>query len=69
VIENMAWLDTPGGRLHPFGQGGARRFAEDAGLPFLGEVPLDPALREAGTPDNRSQAAPRPPSSMASAVC
>jgi ATP-binding protein involved in chromosome partitioning len=46
VIENMAWLDTPSGRLHPFGEGGARRFAAEAGLPFLAEIPLDPALRE-----------------------
>ena len=60
VVENMAWLDTPAGRLHPFGEGGARRFAEDAGLPFLGELPLDPALREAAD-------AGRPPVTGASA--
>jgi ATP-binding protein involved in chromosome partitioning len=49
VVENMAWFEDPtGARHHLFGQGGARRFAEEAGLPFLGEVPLDPALREAG---------------------
>jgi ATP-binding protein involved in chromosome partitioning len=47
VIENMAWLEQPGGkRLHIFGEGGARRTAEAAGAPFLGELPLDIALRE-----------------------
>ena len=49
VVENMAWFeDGSGVRHHLFGEGGARRFAQDAGLPFLGDVPLDPALREAG---------------------
>ncbi len=48
VIENMAYFETPdGARTYIFGQGGARRTAEDAGVPFLGEVPIDVALREA----------------------
>jgi ATP-binding protein involved in chromosome partitioning len=47
VIENMAWLEQPGGgRLHLFGEGGARRTAEALGAPFLGELPIDVALRE-----------------------
>jgi ATP-binding protein involved in chromosome partitioning len=53
VIENMAWLETSGGRMHVFGQGGARRTAEALGAPFLGEIPIDVSLREsadAGTP-------------------
>lgn len=54
VIENMAWLEQPGGgRLHVFGEGGARRTAEAAGAPFLGELPIDVTLREsadAGSP-------------------
>jgi ATP-binding protein involved in chromosome partitioning len=49
IVENMAWFEDPTGvRHHLFGEGGARRFAEEAGLPFLGEVPLDAALRLAG---------------------
>ncbi len=49
VIENMAWfVDSTGARCHPFGEGGARRFAQAAGLPFLGELPLETALRIAG---------------------
>lgn len=49
VIENMAWLAQPdGSRLALFGEGGARRTAESAGVPFLGEVPIDIALRQSG---------------------
>ncbi len=48
VIENMAWLDLPGGgRSHVFGEGGARRAAEEMGAPFLGALPLWTDLREA----------------------
>lgn len=48
VIENMAYFETPdGARTHIFGKGGARRTAEAAGVPFLGEIPIDVALREA----------------------
>lgn len=53
VIENMAWLETPGGRLHVFGEGGAKRTADALGAPFLGEIPIEIALREsadAGAP-------------------
>lgn len=35
-------------RVHIFGEGGARRRAELLGVPFLGEVPLNIALRERG---------------------
>lgn len=48
VIENMAYFeDASGGRTHIFGEGGARRTAEDVGVPFLGEIPIDVRLREA----------------------
>ena len=46
VIENMAWLETPTGRVHIFGEGGAKRTAEALGAPYLGEIPIDIALRE-----------------------
>ena len=47
VIENMAYFEMPGGaRSYIFGQGGARRTAEQAGVPFLGEIPIDVSLRE-----------------------
>ena len=49
VVENMAFFPDPatGARIPIFGEGGARREAEALGVPFLGEVPIDPALREA----------------------
>ncbi|MDX2276403.1 MAG: Mrp/NBP35 family ATP-binding protein [Hyphomonadaceae bacterium] len=54
VIENMAYFeDSAGKRTHIFGEGGARRTAEQAGVPFLGEIPIDVSLREsadAGAP-------------------
>ena len=47
IIENMAYFETAdGARTHIFGQGGARRTAEQAGVPFLGEIPIDVSLRE-----------------------
>jgi ATP-binding protein involved in chromosome partitioning len=49
VVENMAWfVDASGDRVPIFGEGGARREAARLGVPFLGEAPLDIALREGG---------------------
>ena len=55
VVENMSFFCCPncGTRTEIFGHGGARVEAQRAGVPFLGEVPLLPAIREtsdAGTP-------------------
>lgn len=49
VIENMAYFPDPttGAPIAIFGRGGARATAETLGAPFLGEVPIDPKLREA----------------------
>ncbi len=48
IVENMAYFETPDGkRTHIFGEGGARRTAAQAGVPFLGEIPIDVSLREA----------------------
>lgn len=48
IVENMAYFETPGGqRSYIFGEGGARRTAEQSGAPFLGEIPIEVALREA----------------------
>ncbi len=48
IVENMSYFVCPdcGGRHDIFGHGGARTEAEKLGVPFLGEVPLDPVLRE-----------------------
>ncbi len=49
VIENMAYFeDATGVRTYIFGEGGARRTAEEIGAPFLGEIPIDVRLRESG---------------------
>lgn len=46
LIENMAAYTCPscGNVDHIFGSGGGRRTAEDLGIPFLGEIPLDPSI-------------------------
>jgi ATP-binding protein involved in chromosome partitioning len=48
IVENMSTFVCPhcGGRSDIFGHGGARKEAERLGVPFLGEVPLDLAIRE-----------------------
>jgi ATP-binding protein involved in chromosome partitioning len=48
VVENMSYFVCPhcGGRTDVFSHGGARKEAEKLGVPFLGEVPLDIAIRE-----------------------
>jgi ATP-binding protein involved in chromosome partitioning len=49
VIENMSYLVTPQGeRVDVFGQGGGRALADSAGVPFIGEIPLDPQVRIGG---------------------
>ncbi|HWP66128.1 MAG TPA: Mrp/NBP35 family ATP-binding protein [Candidatus Limnocylindria bacterium] len=50
VIENMSFHRCPscGAVSEPFGHGGARRLAEETGVPLLGEVPLARGIREAG---------------------
>jgi len=46
VVENMAYyVEKDGERSYVFGRGGARATAEARGVEFLGEVPLDGAIR------------------------
>ncbi len=49
VIENMAFFPDPttGKPIPIFGHGGAKSTAEALGAPFLGEIPIEVALREA----------------------
>jgi ATP-binding protein involved in chromosome partitioning len=48
IVENMSTFICPhcGTRSDIFGHGGARAEAERLGVPFLGEVPLHPVIRE-----------------------
>ncbi len=60
IVENMSYFIAPdtGNRYDIFGHGGAKAEAERIGAPFLGEVPLDMALRENsdnGTPLTATQ--------------
>ena len=63
VVENMAFFADPaGGAPIPiFGQGGARREAERLSVPFLGEIPIDIALRQSAD-DGRPLVAASPDS-------
>jgi ATP-binding protein involved in chromosome partitioning len=49
LIENMAYFEPPCGcnqRYYIFGEGGARKTAENMGINFLGEIPIDQSIRE-----------------------
>ena len=50
IVENMSSFNCPdcGGRHDIFGSGGGQTLADEVQLPFLGEIPLDPAIREGG---------------------
>jgi ATP-binding protein involved in chromosome partitioning len=49
IVENMSYLEAPGGeRIDVFGQGGGRRMAAAMSIPFLVELPLDPKVRIGG---------------------
>ena len=50
VVENMSGFACPhcGETVDVFGSGGGERLAEEMALPFLGRVPLDPAVARAG---------------------
>ncbi len=49
IIENMAWFtpeELPDKRYYLFGKGGARRYAEAAGVELLGEIPIVQSIME-----------------------
>ncbi len=55
LVENLSGFVAPDtGKRYPiFGEGGGRRLADHYRLPFLGEIPIDAAVRvscDAGTP-------------------
>jgi ATP-binding protein involved in chromosome partitioning len=55
LIENMSWFTCPdcGHQHHIFSHGGAERAAARLGVPFLGAIPLEEAIRvesDAGAP-------------------
>lgn len=46
VVENMSYYTHPktGEILHLFGKGGGMKLAKESGVPYLGEIPIDPEL-------------------------
>nr|WP_098961619.1 Mrp/NBP35 family ATP-binding protein [Pseudonocardia sp. N23] len=55
VVENMSWMELPDGtRMEVFGSGGGATVADSlsrtlgAPVPLLGQIPLEPRLRECG---------------------
>jgi len=51
IVENMAYFtpqELPENKYYIFGQGGAKKMAEQFDLPFLGEIPLVQGIREGG---------------------
>ncbi|HMP78102.1 MAG TPA: Mrp/NBP35 family ATP-binding protein [Pirellulaceae bacterium] len=57
IVENMSGFLCPdnGKRYDIFGKGGAREYAEQAGVPFLGEIPIHIPLRERGDAGQTTQ--------------
>jgi ATP-binding protein involved in chromosome partitioning len=54
VVENMSYLELPDGtRMDVFGSGGGESLANLVGVPFIGRIPMDAAVRiggDAGVP-------------------
>ncbi|MGH6798168.1 MAG: P-loop NTPase [Roseiarcus sp.] len=69
VVENMSYFVCPhcGGRTDVFSHGGARKEAEKLSVPFLGEAPLDIAIR-INSDDGRPVVATMPESPQANAL-
>ena len=47
IIENMSYFvppDLPDRKYYIFGEGGGKRTADELGVDFLGEIPLDPGV-------------------------
>jgi ATP-binding protein involved in chromosome partitioning len=68
VVENMAYFPDPttGAPIAIFGTGGAKTEAGRLGVPFLGEIPIDIALRQGGD-EGRPVTAASPESPVAKA--
>jgi ATP-binding protein involved in chromosome partitioning len=68
VVENMSYLELPdGSRMDIFGTGGGERLAHEAGVPYIGAVPMDPSVREGGD-NGRPVVISRPDSPVAKAL-
>ncbi|NVO20592.1 MAG: Mrp/NBP35 family ATP-binding protein [Bacteroidetes bacterium] len=51
LIENMAWFtpaELPNNKYYIFGKEGGKRFAEENGIPLLGQIPLVQGICDSG---------------------
>ncbi len=51
IVENMAWFtpaELPENKYYIFGKEGGKRFAEEIGVPLLGQIPLVQSICESG---------------------
>jgi ATP-binding protein involved in chromosome partitioning len=50
VVENMSYFNCPhcSGRIDVFGHGEGQHMAQNFGVPFLGEIEIDPQIRIGG---------------------
>ena len=49
IVENMSYfVGADSKRYEIFGHGGGKKLAQEAGVPFLGEIPIDPAVAQCG---------------------
>jgi ATP-binding protein involved in chromosome partitioning len=49
VVENMSYLELPDGtRMDVFGTGGGKLLSDETGVPFIGAIPMDAAVRIGG---------------------
>jgi ATP-binding protein involved in chromosome partitioning len=49
IVENMSYFTgADGKRYEIFGHGGGKKLAREAGVPFLGELPIDARVAECG---------------------
>src|SRR6478672_8261294 len=49
IVENMSYfIGEDGKRYEIFRHGGGQKLAREAGVPFLGDVPIDPKVAECG---------------------
>jgi ATP-binding protein involved in chromosome partitioning len=49
IVENMSYfVGEDGKRYEIFRHGGGKKLADEAGVPFLGDLPIDPRVAECG---------------------
>jgi ATP-binding protein involved in chromosome partitioning len=49
IVENMSYLELPDGeKMDVFGSGGGEKLAKATGVPYIGGIPIEPAVRIGG---------------------